>query len=95
MINTIQNYKIEDFFNNLIKTLTKNDLKNIIIITDPPYNIGYRYENYNDRVSEKDYNYYFELMKDFKSVIINYPEITIRHVIPQINILLILLDNIE
>lgn len=48
--------------------------RHVIIVSDPPFNIGYRYRSYKDRLKE---NEYMALMKDVfitDSVIINYPE---------------------
>jgi len=45
------------------------------IITDPPFNIGYKYNKYKDKM--KEYDYYRMLanvIKDTPSVIIHYPE---------------------
>lgn len=36
----------------ILKTL---DTKNSIIVTDPPFNIGYHYNEYKDRMPEDDY----------------------------------------
>ena len=48
-----------------------------ITITDPPYNQGYAYNDYKDRLSEKDY---IELLSQIPTpcVIIHYPEETIN-----------------
>ncbi len=46
-----------------------------IIVTDPPFNIGYHYDQYKDKKPE--YEYYSELAEMFSlcpSVIIHYPE---------------------
>ena len=46
-----------------------------IIVTDPPFNIGYHYNEYNDKMNETDY--YTWLSNIFihkKSVIVHYPE---------------------
>lgn len=52
--------------------LTKN--KNVVIVTDPPFNIGYHYNEYKDRMKESDY---FKWLKDifqYPFVCIHYPE---------------------
>ena len=48
-----------------------------IVITDPPYNQGYAYNEYKDRMSEEDY---IELLSKIPTpcVIIHYPEETIN-----------------
>jgi hypothetical protein len=48
-----------------------------LVITDPPYNQGYPYNDYKDRMSEEDY---IELLSFIPTpcVIIHYPEETIN-----------------
>ena len=52
---------------------TKN--KKVIIVTDPPFNIGYHYNSYKDRMDEE---IYYEWLKDIFSyyplVCVHYPE---------------------
>lgn len=58
--------------NNILPTL---DLSNVIIVSDPPFNINYHYETYNDSMPEDEY--YAWLSKIFTlapSVVIHYPE---------------------
>lgn len=49
--------------------------ENIIIVSDPPFNIGYKYDTYEDKMSEEDYydmmNYFFG---ELPCAIIHYPE---------------------
>lgn len=49
--------------------------KHPIIVTDPPFNIGYHYGSYKDRMADEDY---FEMLSEMLSpypfVIIHYPE---------------------
>lgn len=47
-----------------------------LIVTDPPFNVGYKYNTYKDRMSEEDYR---EMLYDIfyyvdMSVVIHYPE---------------------
>lgn len=55
------------------KTLVNNP--RVVVVTDPPFNIGYHYEGYKDRMEEKKY---FEMLNRFidafPCVIIHYPE---------------------
>ncbi len=65
-----------DFRNILAEILaTEGKSKDIIIVSDPPFNIGYRYNKYKDNKTETEY---FALMKAAfgkgKCVIIHYPE---------------------
>ena len=49
--------------------------KKIVIVSDPPFNIGYKYNTYKDRQSEDKYYKMLEMFfKDYPSVVINYPE---------------------
>lgn len=49
--------------------------RNIIVVSDPPFNIGYKYKNYKDRMKESEYYdmiYFF--FNALPSVIVHYPE---------------------
>lgn len=49
--------------------------KNIIIVSDPPFNINYKYNTYTDNLNEHDYYSMLDFFfRDFPSVIIHYPE---------------------
>lgn len=51
--------------------------KNVIIVTDPPFNIGYHYNNYKDSKKEKDYYEWLKeilTIKKIPFVVIHYPE---------------------
>jgi DNA modification methylase len=52
------------------------DIPKGLVITDPPYNQGYKYNDYKDRLSEEEY---IELLSEIPTpcVIIHYPEETI------------------
>ena len=59
---------IEDIYNQYGK-------ENIIVVTDPPFNIGYKYNSYKDNMKEEEYyKMLVKLFKGYKSVIIHYPE---------------------
>lgn len=52
-----------------------NTLKNPVIVTDPPFNIGYHYKGYKDRLSKAEYlNMLYDVLKDCPSVVVHYPE---------------------
>lgn len=68
-IKTINGNSIEEL-NNL-----NIDFSKVIFVSDPPFNIGYHYNTYKDRMKEDEY--YDFLIKIFganKQVIIHYPE---------------------
>lgn len=53
------------------------DNKKICIVTDPPFNINYHYNNYKDNLSEEDYYNFLEevfTIRNCPFVIIHYPE---------------------
>ena len=49
--------------------------RNVVIVTDPPFNVGYHYEGYKDNLPE---NEYYEMLGDvfldYPFVVIHYPE---------------------
>lgn len=48
---------------------------NAIIVTDPPFNIGYHYDTYKDKMPEDEYySMLGGMMKNASSVIVHYPE---------------------
>jgi len=53
----------------------------ILTITDPPYNINFRYNKYKDNLSEQEY---MKMLSKIPKpcVIIHYPEETLKYVIP-------------
>lgn len=62
-------------YKNIIPCIFEGGVENPIIITDPPFNIGYHYNTYKDRLPEETYlNELCELFKDKSFVIIHYPE---------------------
>jgi site-specific DNA-methyltransferase (adenine-specific) len=51
------------------------DAESTIVVTDPPFNIGYHYDKYNDRMGEEEYySMLADLVTSFPCVIIHYPE---------------------
>lgn len=65
----------EDCRNVFGEIIANNYGRTIIICSDPPFNIGYKYNSYRDNMKE---NEYLDLMQyifgNFPSVIIHYPE---------------------
>lgn len=54
-----------------------------LIVTDPPYNIGYKYNgDYKDRMSDEEYASLFAPMVGHRVVIIHYMENIIRDLVP-------------
>jgi DNA modification methylase len=56
------------------------DLSKCIFVSDPPFNIGYHYDQYNDKMNEDDYyNWLADIFGTNKQVIIHYPEYLYKH----------------
>lgn len=64
---------VNDDFRNQIDPVS--EIEGVIVVTDPPFNIGYHYLDYTDRMDEKEYyGMLREIIERFPSVIIHYPE---------------------
>lgn len=62
---TLYNNEFQDIINNL---------KFDYIITDPPYNIKFKYPDYNDNKSSDEYINMISRLKPYKTIMIHYPE---------------------
>lgn len=57
-----------------IKNIPK-DIINPIIVTDPPFNIGYKYNSYNDNKTDDEYYEWLQnIFCNYHFVVIHYPE---------------------
>ena len=74
--------KIKTINGNCTEELKKLDIEfsKVIFVSDPPFNIGYHYNTYKDKMKESEY---YDFLKDIfgtnKQVIINYPENLYKH----------------
>jgi len=51
------------------------DLSRCIFVTDPPFNVGYHYNEYEDKMDEKEYyKWLVEIFGTQKHVVVHYPE---------------------
>lgn len=49
--------------------------RNVVIVTDPPFNVGYHYEGYKDNLPENEYYEMLgDIFLDYPFVVIHYPE---------------------
>ena len=61
-----------DSCDNILPTL---DLSNAIIVSDPVFNIGYHYDNYDDNMAEDEYYKWIgNIFSLCPSVVVHYPE---------------------
>lgn len=56
------------------------------IISDPPYNINFKYNEYKDNLQDEDYIKMIKYFKDYPSVLIHYPEETMKYFVPSIGV---------
>ena len=61
-----------------------SNLKFDFIFTDPPYNVGYKYPNYPDKLPANEYQELFTHFKGHKTMILHYPEDICNIVAPAI-----------
>jgi site-specific DNA-methyltransferase (adenine-specific) len=71
--------EVATIYNANMETLLK-DLKFDYILTDPPYNINYKYPDYDDNMNEKAYINLFANFQGHKTIIIHYPEAIVNFV---------------
>jgi DNA modification methylase len=62
------------------------DKKETLIITDPPYNIGWHYDEYKDKISSQEYINLFKHFKGFRFVVIHYIEDIIKFIVPTMGV---------
>ena len=60
--------------------------EDFIVVTDPPYNIGYEYNEYPDDLSTKDYIEMIGSLNGKRTAIIHYPEETMKYFIPALGV---------
>jgi DNA modification methylase len=72
---------MEKVFEDDIGVVYNNDFEDIIndlefdyIITDPPYNINFKYLDYNDKMSDEDYINMLSYLNEYKTIMIHYAE---------------------
>ena len=65
----------DNSLNIFYKIINKYSDRKIIIVSDPPFNINYKYNTYNDNMDEDEYYEMLDFFfKDLPCVIIGYPE---------------------
>ncbi len=51
------------------------DMSNVVMVSDPPFNIGYHYKSYSDNMAETDYYQWLKgIFTLAPSVVVHYPE---------------------
>lgn len=57
-----------------------------VIITDPPYNIDFKYNEYQDNLSDEEYIELISHFKGHKLAIIHYPEESMKYFVPALGV---------
>ena len=77
------NYElINDDFKNHIHLIDED----FMIVTDPPYNINFKYNEYEDNMTDEDYIDLIKVLKCYKLAIIHYPEETMKYFVPALGV---------
>ena len=67
--------KIYNGDNNEVLSSLELDLSRCIFVTDPPFNVGYHYNEYEDKMDEEEYyEWLVEIFGTQKHVVVHYPE---------------------
>ena len=77
-LNKIYNMNFKDAFDRLPHI----DL----VATDPPYNIGFKYNSYEDKMQDEDYIEMLAMFKDMPVAMIHYPEETMKYIVPALGV---------
>lgn len=71
--------RIELYNDNCDNVLSKLDLSRTVMVSDPPFNIGYHYSSYGDNMEEDTYyNWIGGIFSMAPSVVIHYPDALYR-----------------
>ena|SRR5699024_3068797 len=73
---------INDDFRNVMKKIKEE----YTIVTDPPYNINYDYNEYHDNLTDDDYIKMISEFKNKKLAIIHYPEETMKYFVTALGV---------
>jgi DNA modification methylase len=65
--------EVAKVYHGKFQSILKN-LKFDMIVTDPPYNVGYDYPDYNDKLSEEEYVKIIGELKPYPTAMIHYAE---------------------
>jgi len=57
-----------------------------MIVTDPPYNIGFKYNEYGDNMTDEEYIAMISEFQNMPVAIIHYPEETIKYIAPALGV---------
>lgn len=73
-------------YNEDFRSKLSNIDEEFTIITDPPYNIGFKYNSYADNLPDEEYIALIAELKNHKLAIIHYPEETMKYFVPSLGV---------
>lgn len=75
-------------FRTLIENVDENDLQDWLVVSDPPYNIGFNaYDEYSDTMPDDEYiEMLCELQKFKRIVLCDYPIQTMKYIVPALGV---------
>ena len=76
----------KDFRDSKDGILQYKDREDCYVVTDPPYNIGFKYNQYEDNLPDGEYIQLIHSLSPFKLAIIHYPEETMKYFIPALGV---------
>jgi len=69
------------------REVAKYLLSDVLVVSDPPYNIGFKYDEYKDRMPDDEYiEMLCELQKFGRVVVCHYPVETMRWIVPALGV---------
>lgn len=78
--------KVNELYNIDFREGLKKIDEPFTIVTDPPYNIKFKYNEYKDDLHDADYIEMIEEFKGFPLAIIHYPEETMKYFVPALGV---------
>lgn len=57
-----------------------------LVLTDPPYNINFKYNEYKDKMHEQEYIDMLASFKGLPTAMIQYPEETMKYIVPALGV---------
>lgn len=78
--------EVNKIYNKDFRGGLKNIAEDYVIITDPPYNIKYEYDEYPDNLTDEEYIQLISNFKDKPLAIIHYPEESMKYFVPALGV---------
>lgn len=73
-------------FNGKFQDYIKSIDSGVNIVTDPPYNINFKYNSYEDKLTDEEYIEMISKFQGFPIAIIHYPEESMKYFVPSLGV---------